>query len=128
MEKTLADAREKGYVTTLLGRRRYLRDINSRNGMSRSNAERIAVNSPVQGSAADMIKKAMIDIHSDLQTGGFKTQLVLQVHDELIFDVPLHELEAIQELVVRRMRHALPNLRVPIDIGVGVGTDWLEAH
>jgi DNA polymerase-1 len=121
-------AREKGYVTTLAGRKRILRDINSRNGLARSNAERIAINTPIQGSAADMIKLAMIDIHKALSKKKYKSKMILQVHDELVFDVYKPELEEIKELVVRLMVDALPGLKVPILVEAGIGNNWLEAH
>jgi DNA polymerase-1 len=121
-------AREKGYVTTLAGRKRILRDINSRNGLARSNAERMAINTPIQGSAADMIKLAMIDIHKALSKKKYKSKMILQVHDELVFDVYKPELEEIKELVVRLMVDALPGLKVPILVEAGIGNNWLEAH
>jgi DNA polymerase I len=128
MKATVENARTDGYVTTLLGRRRYLRDIDSRNGLARSLAERIAVNSPVQGSAADLIKKAMIDIHYEINKQGLKSRLVLQVHDELVFDVPRTELDLMTALIKDKMQNAIPNLSVPIEVGVGFGMNWLEAH
>lgn len=128
MENIVQTARTHGYVTTLKGRRRYLRDINSANGMLRSNDERIAVNTPIQGSAADMIKIAMVNIREALIKGNFKTKLILQVHDELIFDVYKPELEQVKPLIEDAMKHALPNLRVPIEVGMGVGENWFEAH
>ncbi len=128
MEKVVNNARENGYVTTLKGRRRYLRDINSRNGMVRSGAERNAINTPIQGSAADMIKLAMIKIHRVLKEGGFRTRMTSQVHDELIFEVPKHELEAVKEIIETNMRNALEGLQVPILVGMDAGSNWLEAH
>ena len=95
MTETVEFAREHGYVLTLMGRRRYLRDINARNGLERSNSERIAINTPIQGTAADMIKVAMINIHKALNEGNFKTKMIMQVHDELVFDVPKEELSLI---------------------------------
>ncbi|MEZ4803364.1 MAG: DNA polymerase I [Gelidibacter sp.] len=120
-------AREHGYVQTVLGRRRYLNDINSRNAVVRSAAERNAVNAPIQGSAADIIKIAMINIHDKLEKGNFKTKMLLQVHDELVFDVYKPELEAIKKLVKTEMESAY-TLSVPLDVDLGVGNDWLEAH
>jgi DNA polymerase I len=120
-------AREHGYVQTVLGRRRYLNDINSRNAVVRGAAERNAVNAPIQGSAADIIKIAMIHIHDKLETGNFKTKMLLQVHDELVFDVYKPELETIKALVKTEMEHAY-KLEVPLDVDLGVGNDWLEAH
>jgi DNA polymerase I len=128
METVVEDARKNGYVTTLMGRRRILRDIDSRNSLARSNAERVAINTPIQGSAADMIKIAMIDIHKILKDKQLKTKMVLQVHDELVFDVYKPELEEIKKIVENGMKNALPNLKVPIEVGVGVGQNWLEAH
>ncbi len=120
-------AREKGYVETVLGRRRYLKDINSANGVVRSAAERNAVNAPIQGSAADIIKIAMINIDKKLQEGNYKTKMLLQVHDELVFDVPKSELDTIKVLIKNEMENAY-TLEVPLDVELGVGRNWLEAH
>ena len=120
-------ARENGYVQTVLGRRRYLKDINSRNAVVRGAAERNAVNAPIQGSAADIIKVAMINIHKKLQEGQFKTKMLLQVHDELVFDVYQSELEDIKKMVKSEMESAY-ELAVPLVVDLGVGKDWLEAH
>ncbi|WP_027125655.1 DNA polymerase I [Gelidibacter mesophilus] len=120
-------ARDNGYVQTVLGRRRYLKDINSRNAVVRGAAERNAVNAPIQGSAADIIKLAMINIHKKLEEGKFKTKMLLQVHDELVFDVYNPELEAIKKMVKTEMESAY-TLTVPLDVDLGVGKDWLEAH
>ncbi len=120
-------ARNNGYVQTVLGRRRYLNDINSRNPVVRGAAERNAVNAPIQGSAADIIKLAMIKIHEKLQAGNFKTKMLLQVHDELVFDVYKSELDTIKTLVKTEMETAY-KLEVPLDVDLGVGNDWLEAH
>ena len=128
MENTVNFARENGYVTTLLGRRRVLRDINSRNRLTASNAERVAINTPIQGTAADMIKLAMIHIHKALEDNGMAAKMVLQVHDELVFDVPKSELDQLKVLVKDKMKNAIPNLKVPIDVEIGVGQNWLEAH
>ena len=128
MDETVEFAREHGYVKTLLGRKRKLRDINSRNGLIRSNAERIAINTPIQGSAADMIKIAMINIHKALKDGKFKTKMILQVHDELVFDVFKPELEKVKPIIENEMKNAMPNLQVPILVGMDTGKDWLEAH
>jgi DNA polymerase-1 len=124
MEKTIAGARKDGYVTTLLGRRRYLPEINSKNYQVRQFAERTAINTPIQGTAADMIKTAMINIFDDLQ--GMKTKMVLQVHDELIFDTHSSEITKVTELVRKRMSRAL-KLVVPIEVSIGTGPNWLEA-
>lgn len=128
MENMVKFARENGYVSTLMGRRRYLRDINSRSSLMRGNAERMAINTPIQGSAADMIKLAMINIHEYLQTNEFKTKMILQVHDELVFDVHKDEKAAVQPVIVRLMSEALPDLSVPILVETGSGKHWLEAH
>ncbi len=128
MDETIKSARELGYVTTMMGRRRTLRDINSKNGMIRSHAERNAINTPIQGTAADMIKVAMINIHKALEAGNYKTKMILQVHDELVFDVPKSELTAIKAMVEDKMVNAMPNLKVPILVGMDEGNNWLEAH
>ena len=128
MDETIKSARELGYVTTMMGRRRTLRDINSKNGMIRSHAERNAINTPIQGTAADMIKVAMINIHQALEAGNYKTKMILQVHDELVFDVPKSELTAIKAMVEDKMVNAMPNLKVPILVGMDEGNNWLEAH
>ncbi len=127
MENNIKFARKHGYVETILGRKRYLRDINSANNTVRSQAERIAINSPIQGSAADMIKIAMIHIYDALQQEGFKSKMTLQVHDELVFDVYKPELERVVEIVREKMIHAI-SLNVPIEVEVGTGSNWLEAH
>jgi DNA polymerase-1 len=124
---TIAGARRAGYVSTLLGRRRYLPDIASRNQAVRGNAERQAINMPIQGTAADMIKLAMIALDHGLASGSFKSRMLLQVHDELVFEVPEGERERVGELVVQKMRDAL-TLSVPIRVDVGFGKNWLEAH
>ena len=111
-----------------MGRKRYLRDIDSRNSLARSNAERIAVNTPIQGSAADMIKIAMNNIHKELKTRNLQTKMILQVHDELVFDVPIAELETVKPIIEQCMKTAIPNLKVPIEVGMGTGRNWLEAH
>ena len=120
-------ARENGYVQTVLGRRRYLKDINSANGMVRSGAERNAVNAPIQGSAADIIKIAMINIYQKLKAENFKSKMLLQVHDELVFDVHKSELEKIKPLIKYEMEHAF-SMNVPLDVEIGIGDNWLEAH
>ncbi len=127
ISEQIAFARDHGYVQTVLGRRRYLKDINSRNAVVRGAAERNAVNAPIQGSAADIIKVAMINIHKKLEDGKFKTKMLLQVHDELVFDVYKTELEDIKKMVKTEMESAY-TLTVPLDVDLGVGEDWLEAH
>jgi len=126
MDKSIADAREKGYVTTLLGRKRFLPDINSRNAVVRGFAERNAINAPLQGSAADIIKIAMIKIHDILMMKKMKSSMILQVHDELIFDVPQNEINDLIEIVKFQMEHAYP-VTVPLVVNVGCGRNWLEA-
>ncbi len=128
METIVDFARTNGYVETLLGRRRYLRDIHSRNGMNRSMAERMAINTPIQGTAADLIKVAMVNIWKALRAARMRSHLILQVHDELVFDARKDELEALQVLVRDKMTSALPDLRVPIVVEMGFGNNWLEAH
>jgi len=128
MDETVKMAREYGYVKTLLGRRRNLRDINSRNTLTSSNAERVAINTPIQGTAADMIKIAMIDIHKAMGVNGMKSKMVLQVHDELVFDVFKPELDALKILIEDKMKNAIPELKVPILVEMGIGNNWLEAH
>ncbi|CAD0000643.1 DNA polymerase I [Flavobacterium chungangense] len=120
-------ARENGYVQTILGRRRYLKDINSANAVVRSAAERNAVNAPIQGSAADVIKIAMINIHKKLQEENWKSKMLLQVHDELVFDVHNDELEKIQPMIKHEMENAF-KMTVPLEVELGLGKDWLEAH
>ena len=128
MDETVENCRKDGYVTTLMGRRRELRDINSRNALARTNAERVAINTPIQGSAADMIKVAMINIHKALKDGNFKSKMIMQVHDELVFDVYKPELETLKPIIENLMKSAIPNLQVPILVGMDVGENWLEAH
>lgn len=120
-------AREHGYVQTVLGRRRYLKDINSANMMVKSGAERNAVNAPIQGSAADIIKIAMINIHKKLVSENWKSKMLLQVHDELVFDVHNSELEKIQLMIKHEMENAFI-MDVPLDVEIGMGRNWLEAH
>ncbi len=127
MVQTVEWAKEHGYVETILGRRRYLRDINSRNATVRGFAERNAINAPIQGSAADMIKIAMINIHKKMNEKGLKSKMTLQVHDELIFDVVPDEMNYLKEMVEIEMQNALP-LKVPVEVGMGDGKTWLEAH
>ncbi|WP_411030041.1 DNA polymerase I [Spongiimicrobium sp. 3-5] len=120
-------ARDNGYVQTILGRRRYLKDINAGNAVVRGAAERNAVNAPIQGSAADIIKIAMINIHKKLTAGNYKSKMLLQVHDELVFDVYKPELEELKTLIKTEMENAY-TLAVPLDVELGIGEDWLEAH
>ena len=127
MSELVDFARDNGYVKTVLDRRRYLKDINSGNAIVRGAAERNAVNAPIQGSAADIIKLAMINIFEKLEAGNYATKMLLQVHDELVFDVPNNELEEMQTLIKTEMENAFI-MKVPLDVEVGLGQDWLEAH
>jgi DNA polymerase-1 len=127
MNEAIESARELGYVKTIMGRRRYLRDINSANATVRGFAERNAINAPIQGSAADMIKVAMINIHHELEKRGLQSKMVLQVHDELVFDVYKPELEEMKSLIHDKMVNAIP-LNVIIEAEMGTGENWLEAH
>ncbi len=124
---TIATARQTGYVSTLLGRRRYLPDIKSKNFSVRANAERQAINMPIQGTAADMIKLAMIRIHDGLSKKRWRAAMLLQVHDELVFDVAREDVEKVRPFIIQNMRDALP-LDVPVKVEVGTGSNWLEAH
>ncbi|MEM1121012.1 MAG: DNA polymerase, partial [Bacteroidota bacterium] len=128
MNKVVEQARQDGFVTTLMGRRRHLRDINSKNGMIRSHAERNAVNTPIQGTAADMIKMAMIKVQKALKEGNYKTKMILQVHDELVFDLYKAEADKVMPIIEQNMKEAMPGLKVPILVGMDTGTNWLEAH
>ena len=127
MEAAIAKAREKGYAETVLCRRRTLRDINSRNATARQAAERDAINTPIQGSAADLIKVAMVKVDKALKAENLRAKMVLQIHDELVFDVPLGEAEKVKEIVTREMTTAL-DFGVPLEVGIGIGDNWLEAH
>ena len=127
MDESINRAREFGYVETLLGRRRYLRDINSANATVRGFAERNAINAPIQGSAADLIKVAMIDIDAAFTKENFRTKMTLQVHDELVFDVPDDELELVKPIIKLKMEGAI-ELKVPVDVEIGTGKNWLDAH
>ena len=127
MDKVINDAREKEYVETILGRKRYLRDINSKNATMRGFAERNAINAPIQGSAADMIKVAMINIHDWMKKEKLKSKMILQVHDELVFDVHKTEKELLESTIPEFMKSAI-ELEVPMEVGLGFGQNWLEAH
>ncbi|WP_124978852.1 DNA polymerase I [Nonlabens xiamenensis] len=127
MDDQVNFARENGYVETVLGRRRYLKDINSSNAVVRGAAERNAVNAPIQGSAADIIKLAMINIHRKMEELDCRSKMLLQVHDELVFDIHKDELEDMKKMIQEEMQNAY-SLSVPLDVEVGVGQDWLEAH
>jgi len=128
MTDTVAQARERGYVETITGRRRYLPDLRSANATVRASAERNAINMPIQGSSADLIKIAMVQIARVARDENWRSKLLLQVHDELVFDLYLPEKERVIEVVQDRMKNALPELQVPIVVEVGTGPNWLEAH
>ena len=127
MEKSIAKAREAGSAETVLGRRRTLRDINSRNATARQSAERDAINTPIQGSAADLIKIAMVRVDRALKAENLRAKMVLQIHDELVFDCPKSEAERVKEIVRREMTTAY-DFGVPLEVGIGEGANWLEAH
>ncbi len=127
IDTTLAEARDKGYVQTMFGRRRYLPDLNSRNAQARAFAERNAVNAPIQGTAADIIKLAMTSVDKALTEGGFASRMVLQIHDELVLEVPDAEIEAVRGMLVREMEGVM-SLSVPLTVECNYGKTWLEAH
>lgn len=127
MDRSIATAREKGYATTILGRRRTLRDINSRNATARQTAERDAINTPIQGSAADLIKVAMVNVERAISAAGLRSKMVLQIHDELVFDAPIDEVDELKTIIRREMTSAI-DFGVPLDVDIGVGRNWLEAH
>jgi DNA polymerase-1 len=127
MQETLEFARQNGFVKTIMGRRRYLSDINSRNFTVRGFAEREAINAPIQGSAADLIKIAMINIHREMKKREMKSVMTLQVHDELVFDAHQDELNELKILVAELMKGAIKTT-VPIEVEIGTGLNWLEAH
>ena len=122
-----SSSRETGYAETALGRRRLLRDINSRNATARGAAERDAINTPIQGSPADLIELAMVNVDRALREAGLRTKMVLQIHDELVFDTPRDEIDRVKEIVRREMTGAY-DFGVPLEVGIGVGDNWLEAH
>ena len=127
MDSSIEFARQNGYVETILGRKRYLRDINSANAVVRGFAERNAINAPIQGSAADMIKVAMINIHREMSNKNLRAKMILQVHDELVFDVPHDEVETLKPIIRDGMINAI-KLKVPLEVEIGTGRNWLEAH
>ena len=127
MDLSIEQAREKGYVETLMGRKRFLKDINSRNAVVRGYAERNAINAPIQGSAADIIKLAMINVQTALLKEGFQSKMLLQVHDELVFDARKEELDQLKTMVKKEMEKAI-QLSVPLEVDMGTGHNWLEAH
>lgn len=129
MDQIVTDARKSGYVETLTGRRRAIRDLTSGNATIRGQAERVAMNTPIQGTAADMIKLAMIRVESALRAAGLKTTMLLQVHDELLFELPESEVEQARSIILHEMKHALPLPHgVPAEVEAGTGMDWLRAH
>jgi DNA polymerase I len=125
--ENIESARKKGYVETILGRRRYLPDINSANAVVRGFAERNAINAPIQGSAADIIKVAMIDIHREFKERKLQSRMIMQVHDELVFDTHLSEVEIVKTIVREKMSGAV-KMRVPLEVDMNTGANWLEAH
>ena len=127
MDDSILAAKEKGYAETLLGRRRFLKNINSSNRVVRQFEERVAINMPIQGTAADMIKLAMINIHKELKKHNFKSKMVLQVHDELVFDAHKNEIDDLKGIIKELMENSLP-LNVPVVAELGIGNNWLEAH
>jgi len=127
MDESIKKARDAGFVTTMFGRKRYLPDIHSHNQVVRGNAERNAINAPIQGSAADIIKIAMIRIDERMKAEKFKSMMILQVHDELIFEVLASELEKLTELVMFEMSNAV-KLDIPLKVDYGTGNNWFEAH
>ena len=127
MDKTIAFARENGFVETIMGRRRYIREINSGNATVRAFSERNAINAPIQGSAADMVKIAMINIFNEFEKRKLKSRMILQVHDELVFDAHRDELEIIKPIIENEMKNAIP-MNVPIEVDINTGENWLDAH
>jgi DNA polymerase-1 len=127
MDISVRFAQENGYAETLLGRRRYLKNINSNNRVVRQFEERVAINMPIQGTAADMIKLAMINIHKELTKKKTKTKMILQVHDELVFDAHKDEVEKLLPIIKKLMENAL-QLKVPVIAETGIGDNWLDAH
>ena len=127
IDHAIEEARNNGYVTTIMGRRRQLPDINSRNAVVRSYAERNAVNAPLQGSAADIIKIAMVNIYREIGRRGLRSRMIMQVHDELIFNIVPEELAEMQTIVAGEMENAWHG-DVPLEVSMGTATNWLEAH
>jgi hypothetical protein len=127
MDRVVEKAKEEGYVSTIFGRRRYLNDIASRNAVARGLAERNAVNAPIQGSAADIMKIAMINVHCRFREEGIRSRVILQVHDELVVDMLRAEQQRVIAIVTEEMEHAAA-LRVRLEVDYGIGENWLEAH
>ena len=128
MEQAKARASQKGYAETLLGRRRYLPDLQSQNATVRGNAERIAINTPIQGTAADLIKVAMVNIDRRMKAEGLESKMILQIHDELCFDAYKEEVDKLSLLVREEMMNAIGTLSVPLEVSIGTGDNWLLAH
>jgi len=128
IDNTIESTRKKGYAETMLGRRRYFTDISSKNSNIRSAAERAAINHPIQGTAADMIKIAMINIYNELNRLNFKSKMILQIHDELLFDAIVNETEELKQVINKLMSNALPLGDIPISVDIGVGKNWFDAH
>ncbi len=127
MVRTKGFAHEHGFVETMLGRRRYLNQINNQNATARAEDERAAINMPIQGTAADMIKIAMVNINNEFVKNKFESKMILQVHDELVFEVKKNEIEKVKKIVIDKMKNAI-KLSVPVEVEVGVGDSWFEAH
>jgi DNA polymerase-1 len=127
MEQTKEKAKEQGYVETVFARRLYLHEINARNGMRRQYAERTAINAPMQGTAADIIKRAMIELDKEIQTGKLDMRMIMQVHDELVFEIKESDVKDAVELIKEKMENAA-ELAVPLVVDVGIGDNWDEAH
>ncbi len=127
MELVKSEAQGRGYVETIFGRRRYLADINSSNAVMRGLAERNAINAPIQGSAADIMKLAMIECYREIKLRGLEAKVILQIHDEILVEAPRSEVEAVREILQDKMSSVV-SLKVPLTVEVGVGDNWLEAH
>ena len=127
MDRTKKFARENGYVESLMGRRRYLMQINNQNASARAEDERAAINMPIQGTAADMIKIAMINIAKEMKKKKMQSKMLLQVHDELVFEAKIDEMDELKKIVTDKMKNAI-KLNVPLEIEMGVGDTWFEAH
>ena len=125
MDNILEEVREKGFVTTLMGRKRYIPDINSKNPTIRGAAERAAINTPIQGTAADLMKKAMINVHRRITAEGLKSKVILQVHDELVIDAPEGEINTVETLLIEEME-GVYELKVPLTISIHKGKNWAE--
>ena len=127
MDRTIKQAEDQKYVETVLGRRRNIWNIDSENHIQREAAKRMAINMPIQGTAAEMIKLAMLDIHRTLINDGYNARMILQIHDELLFEAPAQEIDTLKEMVSDKMVNAMP-LTIPLVVDCGKGIDWFEAH